>query len=274
MRPVVPRQIVALIDRLMPIGDGPNRGTTVLQSNYLGPVSAVLDLVDRLPPELVTLQGEELLDYLAAVACVRGAARLWASGMHDPPTLGVLSALRQRNPMIIVRDALDKCPDDVPAPATQDLAFIDDGAFRELLRRDISGARRALSEGHWKMATVLCGSIVEALLLWTTLRAESKTPGSVTQAAARATIANAPKKIIDQPDRMRLFDLIQVTLELGVLRDSSARVADGIRDFRNLIHPAVVQRSSMECGEGTAHASFGSIDLVVEDIKRWFAATP
>ena len=61
---------------------------------------------------------------------------------------------------------MKKCPDTAPSAQTAGLEFIEDEGLRENLRIDISSAERAIADGVWKGATVLAGSIVEALLLW------------------------------------------------------------------------------------------------------------
>jgi hypothetical protein len=65
----------------------------------------------------------------------------------------------------LIRRALAACPDESPAPETRELAFIEDTELRDGLRLDISAINRALSNSEWKAATVLAGSVVEALLL-------------------------------------------------------------------------------------------------------------
>jgi hypothetical protein len=44
--------------------------------------------------------------------------------------------------------------------------FLNDPDLAEALRADIATASSALRNGEWKAATVLSGSVIEALLLW------------------------------------------------------------------------------------------------------------
>ena len=62
---------------------------------------------------------------------------------------------------------------------TTELVFIPDAGLREGLRLDISTANQALANGEWKAATVLAGSVVEALLLWAV---DQQLPAAITQA--------------------------------------------------------------------------------------------
>jgi hypothetical protein len=71
------------------------------------------------------------------------------------------------NPITLTRQALAVCPDEFPAAGTVELGFVPDTALRESLRRDVSAVNIALANGEWKEATVIGGSVIEALLLWT-----------------------------------------------------------------------------------------------------------
>jgi hypothetical protein len=53
--------------------------------------------------------------------------------------------------------------------------------FRKNLRLDMSAANRALANSEWKAATVLAGSVVEALLLWAIQRRSSDEVGQAVE---------------------------------------------------------------------------------------------
>lgn len=77
--------------------------------------------------------------------------------------------LKERDCVEIVRSALAKCLDEGPATVASSLVFIkgaSDTALRVALQTDLGSVERALSNGEWKAATVVAGSIIEALLLW------------------------------------------------------------------------------------------------------------
>jgi hypothetical protein len=94
------------------------------------------------------------------------------------------SAIRTRHHL------MQRCPDDCPPAATAELAFIVDDDLREELRRDIGEVNRALQSGEWKAATVLAGSIVEALLLWAVenRKTQVEVTASATAQAIRQTV--------------------------------------------------------------------------------------
>ncbi len=73
------------------------------------------------------------------------------------------------DPVSLVHRMLSKCPDEAPAAGTEELKFVTDQALRNSLRPDLSAAESALHNGEWKAATVLAGSAIEALLLWSVI---------------------------------------------------------------------------------------------------------
>src|SRR5579872_693242 len=155
---VVPSQVVQLIDQLFPgvtqaphmnIGSGPH-------------LTAVVTFAKQIPAELLTIAGQDLSDYAVALEYMESTERSRLAlqrGVNVPE-------FRDRNVVVLLRDALLKCPDEAPAPGTVELVFISDPELRDSLRRDISAANQDMIYGEWKGATVLAGSATEALLLW------------------------------------------------------------------------------------------------------------
>jgi hypothetical protein len=141
--------------------------------------------------------------------------------------------------------------------------FIPNGVERTTLQNDISGVERAIHNGEWKAATVLAGSVIEALLLW-----------ALTQ-DTKATLAatNVPKGKNDV-GRWDLVDLIKVAHELKLITNNTAKQTDLARDFRNLIHPAVAERKKMFADRPTAFGAFASMDLVAADLENYFVKKP
>jgi hypothetical protein len=90
-------------------------------------------------------------------------AKSWGIIPHSPDEAAILmNSFNCRQSDRLLRT----CPDDAPAPSTTDPAFISDADLRADLLQDLGEVNRSLHNGEWKGATVLAGSIVEALLLW------------------------------------------------------------------------------------------------------------
>jgi hypothetical protein len=224
-------------------------------------LSALLHLLDAMPEELMPTDADRYMDLVLGMNAIRHAVEVWRSG--DQKT--ILKPLKRwggLNAVALVMKGLSAAPDEAPAPTTKTLPFIADAADRTALQNDIAGVERAIQNGEWKAATVLAGSVIEALLLW----ALSQDPKSALDAA------NGPKGKSGL-DRWDLVDLIKVAAELKFISDQAAKQADLARDYRNLIHPAVAVRRKMVADRPTAFGAFAGMDLVAADLGKHFGAS-
>jgi hypothetical protein len=163
---VVPSQIVEFIDQTFPKAkkqtDEGGRGFSLNRTDQ-HPCVAVVDLISQLPAELLVLPRERYTEFVASVAAIKDTLEIWKlrdHGLNEIPHFG------EYNPISFIRRALSLCPDEIPSKDTAELIFIEDDDLRANLRIDISATNQALSNGEWKAATVLAGSVIEALLLW------------------------------------------------------------------------------------------------------------
>jgi hypothetical protein len=256
---VVPSQIVRVIDRHCPWAKGPGK-VQQLNANNIGTVAAIVGLVDRLPAHLLTLNEEEYANFITHVEVLRIRPQFWAT---QPGTYRSGETVRE------IRNLLDKCPDDWPPPSVHSLSFItkaDD--LRDNLRIDIDHAERALDNSEWKAATVLAGSVVEALLLWKL--SVFPTP-EVLLAGNAAAKALGLKGVNPDLRRWHLPELIEVTASYPtgkpVIGSDTATQLRLVRDFRNLIHPGRAERLAKKCDRNTALIAVGGIVAVVNELS-------
>lgn len=98
--------------------------------------------------------------------------------------------------------------------------FIRDDQLRRHLSNDWGEAKRAFDAGCWKSVVLLCGAVMEGVL----------------------HDALAPTGTCfdqwERTKRKRLLDLVREAEQRGVVRGGLARMIDGLREFRNLVHPA------------------------------------
>ena len=110
-------------------------------------------------------------------------------------------------------------------------------------------ARVALDAGAHLSVILLCGSVLEAVLL-----------GSAQQEPAKFNQAGStPKTATGSPKRFQewsLAQLIDVAYEVGVLKLDIKTFSHGLRDFRNYIHPYQQMISGFEPDEHTAKVCF------------------
>ncbi|MEX2271233.1 MAG: hypothetical protein WD690_07180 [Vicinamibacterales bacterium] len=222
-------------------------------------LSALLHLLDAMPEELMPTDPDRYMDLVLGMNAIKHAVEVWRSG--DQKT--ILKPLKRwggLNAVALVMKGLSAAPDEAPALTTKGLPFIPDAADRTALQNDIAGVERAIQTGEWKAATVLAGSIIEALLLW-----------ALSQDAKSALGAAAAPKGKNDLGRWDLADLIRVAGELKVIGNETAKQADLARDYRNLIHPAVAVRRKMVADRPTAFGAFAGMDLIAGDLGKHFA---
>ena len=182
----------------------------------------------------------------------------------SPPSMRRTKELDNKLPFIFLRDCLAECPDEFPSASTSDLAFLaNQSKVRDRLRMDMSSVEQALGNGEWKAATVLAGSVIEALLLWAIKQQSS---GSIQTAIGLIPSKQQPAK--SALDEGRLYDFVNVAKALGLISDATATLCDLARDFRNLIHPGLAISVDQECNRGTARTAAAAIDHVVSEFEK------
>jgi hypothetical protein len=262
---VIPSQLVAIIDKIFP---NPEQKTKpfVLGIDRAYQLAAIVDMADKIPSELVSIEGENYINYILSLASIRSAVNTWQS-YGQGPDLHPISGLPNLNPVIILRNALSFCPDNFPAKGTTELKFIKDPQFRESLRIDISSANKAFINGEWKAATVLAGSIAEALLLWALQPIANKNPKRII-ASIESLLKNEKikRKLQSDLENWNLHPLIEVSRDLGLIKENTAIQARLAKDFRNLIHPGVSVRKNQACTRATALSALAALELILENV--------
>lgn len=268
---VVPSQIVAFIDELFPQFHPGSQGRTIwvnLNIEDCYRLQGVLGLIDQMPPEMIVLNSREYSAFVCSVSAIRTVMANPKPGGHGilrvelPP----IPAFDNINPVAILRDLLSKCPDEFPGTDTSGLDFIPDTVFRESLRNDLAAVNRALTNNEWKAATVLGGSVIEALLLSALQR---QPPEAISEAVDELSSSNVLKKKLDVStiDAWHLPDYIEVALKMTLIRENTAIQLRLAKDFRNLIHPGRSTRLGQVCNRGTAFAGVAGIEFVIEDLS-------
>ena len=262
---IVPSQIVSYIDSRYP--QAAERKPFHLGRDYAPVVAHILQLIDQLPPTLITLQESALAEFGEAVESMRAAVNAWNRGDNHykfekiPGRKGV-------NPLTFLRYHLSTLRDDLAGPSAPELAFIVDQDFRETLRIDIASANRSLSVGDWKGCTVLAGSVVEALLLWALEANEAKNPGQA-QTTAKVLVSNGVFKQTPPNDLSywSLHQLTEVCNQLKLISGTTSAQCRIAKEFRNLIHPGRASRLSQRCNLGTAFSALAAVEHVVADLS-------
>jgi hypothetical protein len=224
------------------------------QSSHLDTVKFLLEVVSNVDEGILfaTFSPEQGLKWRRHLAAVQGAVRRWQSGGegHLPFSyMGELYAL------------LKLCPDEVVPKAARQLPFIGDDKLRESIARDIDSLEALVRDEEWKAATIIGGSVVEALLLDRLLDAGNAASAKAAEAAHVVAKDKGWPRVEDAED-WKLWKLIVVAKELKLISETVANVCDAARDFRNLIHPSK-ERAEAPCDRGTALAAVAAVENLV-----------
>ena len=128
---------------------------------------------------------------------------------------------------------------------------------------DLGAIQRALSNSEWKAATVLAGSVIEALLL-DRLLALNDPQKKVAKKAAEGIRKPAPTDL----QQWSLAQYIAGAKAVDLISDATADSCKLAKDFRNLIHPGRELRLATPCTRGTAYVARGALDHVMGDISQ------
>jgi hypothetical protein len=261
---IVPSQVVELIDQIFPgAKDQPDTKEKrfSISRNHAFSVAAIINLVEQIPQELFVLPSLSYAAFVSSVASLKTVLITWNLrdyGIERIPGFG------NRNPVTLIRNALAECPDEFPSVSTARLTFIQDEDLRKNLEVDISAANQALLNGEWKAATVLSGSVIEALLLWALSQREAaEVDAGVKRVVAKGVLTKNPGS---DPEKWGLQPFIEVAAEISIISSETAQQARLAQGFRNLIHAGRELRLKQRCNRGTALSGVAAVEHVVRDL--------
>jgi hypothetical protein len=158
---VMPSQVMEVIDQIFAhIQSG---ATRALGSGDAPGLRAIIDLSNSVPAELVTLSPKSFSLLARSTSATEYCLALWIGSPEC--ACGHVGRIGETDAVAMLRRMMSLCPDEHAPPSTSDLAFITDADLRKSVRNDFGAANRALNNSEWKGATVLAGSVIEALLL-------------------------------------------------------------------------------------------------------------
>ncbi len=115
-------------------------------------------------------------------------------------------------------------------------AFVVNESLREVLTQDWGEAHRILHIGAWKACIMLCGGILEGMLLTLAQRIPDNDLGDI---ARQLKLRNVPL------DERGLSDLQRICEHVQFLDPERTHLSQFIRSYRNLIHPGLQSRKKV-----------------------------
>lgn len=256
-----PSEVVRLIEGLgFPDGiPGTMRNGQVLQhgawnARQVGVAGSILARVDAIDPrilrESLTDRDRDMLS--EAVETLRQAHSAWLHGDRG-------QALTTHH-VTTIYGLLKKAKDEATPVAAADLPFITDPKLKEDIARDLTALPRLISDEQWKAATVIGGSVVEAILL-----AKVEELHATAVALAKSRGWKSPSGQVLQPEAWGLERLIQAARSLQIITDDVAKACSLAQYYRNSIHPGVA-RVRHPASAGTAYSTMGAVHTL---IAKW-----
>lgn len=135
--------------------------------------------------------------------------------------------------------------------------FIDNAKLQVQLMEDWHEALIVHQAGGWKSCVVLCGGILEGMLLGVLGRNEEKALD-----AYRRLRRKSPPELT----RWDLMDLVEVAKETGILGKGAVHLTHALREFRNLIHPGRQMREGMSVTEEEANIAVNAVKICLREM--------
>lgn len=235
---LLPCDLADMIEKLF-AEVGLSRSVTFRRSDK-SRIGVLLRLVDQLDPGVPSsLPSTEQLELLQAIEDVRSAHASWQAGEGEPLLPRSRSDGTRVDPVTALRDGLRRCPDLSAAASPHALGFLGDAPRAALLRADLASVERLHALREWKAATVLAGSVLEALLLERVSRVDGTRLAAAVAEADRRAGATA-RRLTERS--LRELATLARSLELDVPSRDTLIEIDKAGEFRNLIHPGLAER--------------------------------
>lgn len=241
-------------------------------SAQLGWVSAFLQVCEELEPDMVP-EEKDRAAWLEGVGSLRKVVREVKFDDVYVHSLGVKAEVYTQLEEIALRSWRG------PSASVRQLPFISDAALRAIAERDLVSLGNIRKCEETKACLILAGGVVEATLLDVIRRNlhGSKQAAQSVKAARAATDPRWKGFEASQPHKWDFRQLIAVCGPQGlrVLSDRTERVADAVRDYRNLVHPddEIKETQSGPILTSEADVAAGLMEQVLEQVRTWTAST-
>lgn len=216
-------------------------------------VQMVISFLESIDPALVAewLSEEELTRYTELRLTLVDSMAKWRSEtVQERKLTGGHRLPMQRLAEIALLLGRFQSDDVKPDLFSKRFHFVQDPDLQKSLGNDLISLERLIRLNEWKAATVIGGSIVEALLL-DKLEAREATAKDVLPLGATKKF---PPVIAD----WKLEQMIQASVALGIITTEDQKACSLSQQYRNLIHPSV-ERARTPSGEHTAAQAHATI---------------
>jgi hypothetical protein len=126
----------------------------------------------------------------------------------------------------------------------------------------------AMRDGHNRLAVIAMGSAAEAILI--DLLEAIPTADLGAAVASANLIFDRRYEVAGQPGTWRLVNLIKVAHAHPRLSGTSLALTDSLRDWRNLVHPALARSKGLADGALAPEALAGSglLGILIRELSK------
>ena len=158
---------------------------------------------------------------------------------------------------LLSADALEKIGYDIKT--NQKILSIQDEGLKKILYRDLQECAIAVIAGQDKLAIIMCGSIMEALLMQK-IREHNIVKYNISSISKSKHATSYP--VVD----MGLNELLFVADQEKILDKNSYHLGHYIRDYRNIVHPAKEKRMSEEVNHENALTMWAVLKRLLNEL--------
>jgi len=265
MRRVLPSQIVAFIDAAIPNApEIQEKGQPISidssENSFLKALSSLLNRFD----EAFLPTGEDYITFVTARAVIDAVLEEWHGCEVARPLKHIPGS--DENPVILIRQVLERCTDRLVPAAVSGFEFISDPAYREQLRDEMASIETLFKYGEWKAVMVMASSLMEAILCEKLAEMEEKyLKAGIAIAIRKETIRKNTKP---NPFTWNLPTYVHVSAEAGLVTGRTREQALLAGDYRNLVHPGKTRREAVECNKAAALSVVAGLEHILADLTR------
>jgi hypothetical protein len=144
------------------------------------------------------------------------------------------------------------------------LSLLKSAELSAMLERDLREAVTALATQCYKSALVLCGSIVEVVLMDQLIARRDSALESLEQ-----ILTQKGKRVRARDKRINewmLNTLLEVAREENLITQNLYYWGHGLRGFRNLVHPGAEQRRTVEVSKSNAEIAWSVVKRLLNEL--------
>ena len=146
-------------------------------------------------------------------------------------------------------------PESTPVTQSRQFSFVKDASLRQIIERDYVEIQKAYVASCWKSVIILCGGTIEAILTDLLVADEPAAKGS----------AKAPNK--GDISKWDLADLINVGVDLLLVKPGVEKLSHSVREYRNLVHPGNEIRNKLTFDEEEARIAIEVLHMLHRDLS-------